>query len=215
MKFNIIWECDIGTEVSVSNGKPEPQPAIMSNKSWREWFSHNFTGTIAQKGGTSRRWIRFEIIISSNITGGYTIYEDLKQDFYSSNLNTTALALYQQELRALIDTKAQGKITPIDALLIYAKWQEVRDINATGLPAIQAMSAAEREARFPFFSAELVEDPSITPAEVLSRFTSQTTTKIAKAAAIEARRSHINRLITAAATQAEKEAAASTSWDDI
>lgn len=222
MDFQTIWTCNLGITVTVSNGKEEPQPSGMLSNKWKAWFSKNFTGVLVGKGTTSgqqtggkiTRWLRFEVPYE-NITTGFIISENMDLTYSSDELNSAALALYESDLAESVDTKATIKLTLVDAILIYAKWQEVRDINSFGLANAVALPANEREARFPFMVAEFNENPGMTPQEVLDRFEAQTQNKLIKAGKIEARRSRIKREIAAAATQAEKEAAAVATWDDI
>lgn len=216
MDFNIIWECDIGTTINVSDGIPEPSPKGMLSVPWKIWFSRNFTGTITNKYTSNNvRYIQAQVTNYGDRHPTYTLSELMKLTFSSNKLNTAALIVYEPVLLEQVDAKATVKMPLMDALLIYAKWQEVRDINDFGLSNAVALPANEREARFPFMVAEFNENPGMTPQEVLDRFTTQTQNKLIKAGKIEARRSKIIRDIAAATTQAEKEAAANTSWDDI
>lgn len=214
MDFNIIWECDIGTTVTVSNGEVEPQPSEMLNKKWRIWYSKNFTGTITDKFTDTIRYIQFQIIHPTS-EARFTLSEPMNLTYSSDELNAAALTVYEEALITQVNQKAIIKIPTIEALLIYAKWQEVKDVNEFGIANVIALPAAEREARFPFMVAEYTENPGLTPQDVLDRFTLQTEAKLIKVGKIEARRSRIIREIEAATTQADKETAANTSWDDI
>lgn len=209
MKFDTIWNCDYGSTVTVSNGWVQPDD--LKSAIGLRWKKFNFTGVFSGKGtGKYGRYLEFTMG-----TARRKVWDDFDYEFTTTELTSSAFTEYDQELFLKLENLIQSKISAIDALIIYAKWQEIRDIDAIGFPAVQAMTQQEREARFPFLSAELTENPGMTQLEAYNDFAAETSTKMAKAAKAEARRARLKDIIAAATTQAEKDAAANTSWDDI
>lgn len=214
MRFETLWNCDLGATVTVENGWP--QPAALDGPTYRRWQAQNFTGVLSGKGTDARgRWLSFDITPAPGVVVTRTLWEGYGHRFATSGLSASALAAYAEELLEGVDGEAGGQLSLIDGLLLYAKWQEVRDINSIGLAGVQALTVAEREARFPFLTAELNENPALTGQQAVDRFTAQTTNKIARAARIEARRSRIARLLAAANTQEGLETAVATGWTGV
>lgn len=81
MNFADAWTAfTLGDLVTVSDGMPEPTKT--GGLPWRAWRSHNFTGKLVVRSGTSNpRRMTFELPAAGGATVRYEIIETIPHNF--------------------------------------------------------------------------------------------------------------------------------------